>query len=1028
MIRLVLFWWCLWPLQLFAQLGGAGNSPVAEDPNKLVKFKHFTIKDGLPTNVVNSGIQEKRGFIWLGTRSGLTRYDGQVFKTFTISDGLPSNNVIRLAQIEDDWLWLICGSHVYEPNLGGKVVMFNTVTHEVMLLEDRFPEASGLEFKEMKSSCDSVLILYSNKSQFFIYSKHRGLFETNIEVDTDNNFLSTSGGLTWVSREGDVKPGDVRLFSFDFEGQIVDDYLVTNLSQCPFMIAGFTNDNLPIGSVHYVESGEEVIGALTPDTTYVTYMDGVSNDYGTYSFFKNYATTISLGGEQGILFRPPHKGFYFKPIGGTTELLLNEETVKDISNGDLRSMVFSTDDEKLWICGGEGLFKIEITQHQFETYLNRERIEQANAIRSLYTDSLGNLFIAADQAGLTRVGNDGAVETISPAKARVMFGRGKHLYFNLEEVFYQYDLQEGTIKEGQHFAFGDLWSGYVDRGGKWWFGGSTGIARANNWNGDLKYISNQSYAPGRTHSLCYEIFEADESFWFVTSIGVYQYDTLTQEAHKLGHPWLNDVHQVLRDGGVWWFATNGNGLVRWKRKEDAFSQWTKNDGLSSGVIYACLNDDRGNLWLSSDFGIMKVDTADFSVRTFTTDDGLPHNELNRISWNKSHQGYLYFGGVNGVVKIYPDAFDHANASYSASLEVSSFLQYDEKIQRLVDLTTSIRSENRVVMKPENGFFVLTVNLLDFNEDQKKYVYRLGNVQSEWASLDRNVLQLGGLPYGTHQLSIKGQNQRGQWSTHELSLSVEVLKPFYLQLWFIIPSLVGLLSLILFVIRWRTQRLKRESERLQGLVNEQTQELQRSVAEKDVLLREVHHRVKNNLQIISSLLNLERTAGHDAQTLQLIKEARHRIKSMALIHKNLYQQENLSHILVHDYFNELMSGLNASYNNRKDAVTYGINSDLTTLDVDKAVPLGIIITEVATNAFKYAFNGMDNGLIELSLAEGTKGLKLTIKDNGAGLPEELKTLESKSLGLRLVKLLIGQLKGTVEVVIENGTAFIFEFPK
>ena len=230
------------------------------------------------------------------------------------------------------------------------------------------------------------------------------------------------------------------------------------------------------------------------------------------------------------------------------------------------------------------------------------------------------------------------------------------------------------------------------------------------------------------------------------------------------------------------------------------------------------------------------------------------------------------------------------------------------------------------------------------------------------------------------------------------------------------------------MRWRTWRLKQERKRLRQKVDEQTEELQKSVAQKDVLLREIHHRVKNNLQVISSLLNLERTAGHDAKTLELIMEARHRIKSMALIHKNLYQHDDLSSILMKEYFEELISGLHASYARKKKKVSYAVQCNVESLEVDTAIPLGIMVTEVVTNSFKYAFGEMDEGLVELSFREDRVSYNLVVSDNGPGLPDEYLQLRTKSLGLRLIKLLIGQLKGQVRVENKNGTAFIFEFPK
>lgn len=1025
MIRFISLLLLVLPIVLFGQGKPLGEKGSAD---QLVKIKQFTIKDGLPTNVINSGIQGKRGFIWLGTREGLVRYDGKTFKTFTKQDGLVTNNVTSVVQVEDDWLWLICCSQAFDNNLGGSVVLFNTITHQVLPLEKRFEHAENVQFKQVKPLQDTALILYSNKSEFYAYSPHSGLRKLGINIVTNNNFLPSPTGVTWVSKEDPNHGGNFKVFSFNFKGQVEEEFEIVNISKSPFFLLGFNHDNRPIGTVYFAKNDRIELAQLTASGSIESVTSTIERVSKATNLFKVYGASVMLDGQRALLFRSMERGLFLQYEGREWQPLLDSITNRSLPNVDLRRSVFTSPNSSIWICTKEGLIKLTVTEDRFQKYLTTDDLNKANSIRGIVTDSKGSIYTSADVIGAVQIPLNGKAHRLATLRPIPMYKRGNSLYFNQEVTLYQFNFDTGSINSKPLLDIGDIWTIYVDRDSTWWFGGGSGMAYANEWNGSLNYVTESFYGTERTHSNTYQIFDSDGALWFVTSTGLFTFDRESGIAHRIENEWLRDVHQVHREGSVWWISTNGNGLIKWNRKQGLFQRFSTMDGLSSNTLYACQNDGFGHLWLSSNYGLMQLDTARMMVYTYTTKHGLPHHEFNRISWHKDADGHLYFGGLNGLIKFSPAEFVLEDKVYEAPLQISNFLQYNEKQQRLEDKTINLQSTGTVELKPESGFFTLEINLLDFQDDLKRYAYQFTNLQDDWTSLESNVLQIGDLPFGSHQLKIKGQNQRGQWSTNELNITVKVFKPIYLQLWFIISVVLVTFGVFLWVIRWRTKRLKRESDRLQVRVDEQTQELQRSVAEKDVLLREVHHRVKNNLQIISSLLNLERTAGHDEKTLQLIKEARHRIKSMALIHKNLYQQDDLSHILVKEYFNELMSGLNASYNNRKEEVSYGIQTHVLTLDADKAVPVGIVVTEIVTNAFKYAFQDREQGFIELILTEHGEHLHLTVRDDGGGLPESFRTLESKSLGLRLVKLLIGQLKGDYKVEVENGTSFIFEFPK
>jgi PAS domain S-box-containing protein len=201
----------------------------------------------------------------------------------------------------------------------------------------------------------------------------------------------------------------------------------------------------------------------------------------------------------------------------------------------------------------------------------------------------------------------------------------------------------------------------------------------------------------------------------------------------------------------------------------------------------------------------------------------------------------------------------------------------------------------------------------------------------------------------------------------------------------------------------------------------------SLQEKEVLLKEVHHRVKNNLQVISSILNLQSSYIKDEGTLQILKESQNRIKSMAFIHESLYQTKDFSSINFTEYVINLSQNLIHSYSNFDHEIKLNLDIQNVFLNLDLAIPCGLIINEIVSNALKYAF--VDNsrgGEITIIMKISGENLILNIGDNGKGLPTNIDYRNTESLGLQLVITLTDQLSGTIELDFKKGTNYTIIF--
>jgi len=250
--------------------------------------------------------------------------------------------------------------------------------------------------------------------------------------------------------------------------------------------------------------------------------------------------------------------------------------------------------------------------------------------------------------------------------------------------------------------------------------------------------------------------------------------------------------------------------------------------------------------------------------------------------------------------------------------------------------------------------------------------------------------------------------------HEGNVIEEIFRPNSIRFWMrILP--IAIIALFSIYAMNLINQYKKETEQVKS-----------SLREKEILLREIHHRVKNNLQVILSLLSLQSQYVRDKDALQMFKKTQDRVRSMALAHEKLYQSENLAEINFSDYIKRLADGLYRSYGVSPKDIELDINVKNASFDIDWAIPCGLVINELISNALKHAFppQWKKKKKIKISLNQKDNGeVTLIVKDNGIGIPEELDLRKTESLGLRLVTALAEeQLGGKIILNRKEGTEF------
>lgn len=264
--------------------------------------------------------------------------------------------------------------------------------------------------------------------------------------------------------------------------------------------------------------------------------------------------------------------------------------------------------------------------------------------------------------------------------------------------------------------------------------------------------------------------------------------------------------------------------------------------------------------------------------------------------------------------------------------------------------------------------------------------------------------------GKQTIALSGKWNEGQWLLGLASLFALVC-----------AALVAYVSQLLSRSQERSELLARTGEELERS-NRELRETMLSKEEKEVMLKEIHHRVKNNLQIVRSLIRFQTDKVSDPRTMELFNECVNRVGAMALVHEQTYMSKDLANIEVGNYLNSLVRDLAGAYNIRLK-LRMDVDIRVKTLGVDTITPLGLLLNEVISNSFKHAFKGREEGTIIVHL-DGTEegGLVLRVGDDGTGLPDHGRWKKPNSLGMELIQTLAGQLNATMELLPGPGMVY------
>ncbi|KAA3638371.1 MAG: hybrid sensor histidine kinase/response regulator [Bacteroidetes bacterium] len=1049
----------------------------------ILNLQQYGIEEGLSHRQVNCVVKDDQGFLWLGTPFGLNRFDGYEFEWWTKEkNGLPNNYVQNLAIDAAGDLWIIQSSLRIGFYNSQSISILDTKQGTLKTIEEKLGEAMPVPVQDVGGAIlkDKESVLYfgtGNGARMLSYHPDDGL--QVFPLDTFKNFMPrgiTTGQTIWGIANGD------HLIEVSTEGQILQTYHhPINFSWRNVVVIGnevffegnkqnntitffkidengqlheFTDEELPISTaqldhkikqLNYDPHQERLWMVSKELLPIVNFEQGKLLD-----FYDEYPHLVR---DRGIGWR----GILFEPSGDT------------------------------WLGGDFGLYHINIHPNKFSRYLFEKdwgtSEGEANNIscRGIFING-DKLYINTERYGLHTIDVDGYFKdreastkafdvrmTPQMRSAYALLNSKRDMLWIGQYGLQQFDKETEILNKlfanAPNKALEVIWTIYEDRRSILWLGGSIGLEYFDPQSNTLHLFEKYNEFQILAESEIMHIGEdRNGHIWICSNTGLYTLDInagITARYWSGGtgeyyfpHDKYYHFHHDKDD--VYWLATAGGGMIRWDKANKQVRQFTKVDGLSNNVIYAIYEGNHGHLWMSSDYGIIQFDKKTYQSQAYLREDGITHNEFNRISHFQAADGRIYFGGLNGVTAFHPDDFHQFDTLNNAPLQITEFQQFDGTANQLIDKLVQLRQQNEIRLKPNDRFFRLGFSLLTYEAPQQiQYAYKIEGVDKDWAYQREPFIRMGRLPYGRHTLKIKGQAANGQWSSQVLSIPVISIRPFYLQNWFLLLAGLVLLGIIFLGFKWRTWKYKQEQQRLEeevarqtATIREQSQKLKELDALKSRFYTNITHEFRTPLTVIMGVV--ENIKGY-LKERQLIR--RNSENLLRLVNELLDLSKLESGTLKLDevqgdiinYLRYLTESFYSLAEERKLRLTFYSEESELIMDYDEE-KVQHIIYNLLSNALKFTNKGGKVILHTRKMGDEEKPfLQLKIQDTGIGIPpKELPYIfnrfyqadgsttrkgEGTGIGLSLTKELITLMEGKIQVksVLGQGTEFTVILP-
>jgi len=802
-------------------------------------YQHITTEDGLSNNFVTTVIQDKKGFIWLGTQEGLNKYDGYSFKIYKSNSEkkyhLNSNHITFLAgEVEKNIIWIgtttgLSKLHTQKDTIEN-ISFFDKHLVNYIYLDSK---------KNIWVASDKGIFRKDNTTQkwqnflFNLESNQNFIFIEEKKIKGQNKLI-----LVFLTKKINYTN---HLFSWNEDKKVWDKLLKTP------------------NYLQYVEEN----GTIWTSYKDESFLDGYSEIYNT---------TYKL---DSVYVDKPKSTKYIHPFTG----IVNESSTK-------------TDSKKVWFGDAGGLLLINLESKKIEEWYYWKHFSQGRdryAVEMIFRDKSKNYWVCTQGTGIflfadytlnnfrTYKYRETPEKALSQPSTRAIYQNpitkdmwiGTYSNKNTVDIFLGDSIKKTIFIDSYvHLIKEDPTHRNI-----LWFATSSGLRKIDKYK--LEVL--ESYK--MNNSLLTDLLPLhDSTLWITEQDNLYHFNPTTKKF--ISYPHLNKISHIYKDtkDNIWvgstekgigflanakglnkenakkatityynpnknkentvchvkhieesstekdilWIATT-NGFCKFDSKKRQFlAHFTEKDGLPNNVVYALLEDNQGNLWGSTNHGIFKFNPKTKAFTNFDKQDGLQDNEFNTFSYFKSAAGELFFGGIDGINAFFPQ--NMKKNEFVPSIHLTGF----EKLGKEVNFDKN-SSEIKEISLPLEESKMLTFHFaaLSFYQSNKnQYAYKLEPLQKEWINLGtKNELTLTNLSAGNYTLYIKGSNNHGVWSKETIKLELKIIPPFYQTLWFQSSVVILFLMGIYFYYRHKVKENKERAIFLENQIKERTHEIQ-----------------------------------------------------------------------------------------------------------------------------------------------------------------------------------------------------------
>jgi len=1047
----------------------------------LVETRVFTPDDGLANLMTNAVIKDRQGFLWIATQYGLNRYNGYTFELYSKEKNnlVENDNIHRIDEDEAGNLWLF-----YAKNVNGnipddtgfyRIDIFNPITKKSISLDSFF--TGELPFKQEEVLLSKIidpknrLWITTTKGELFllqsgvfkkIYEDKDAFFQYVSIDEADNIWLGYQNNLTQI----------------DSTGKVVET-IPLNKPICGLW-TGEQNQIWLATAKHRSLKTHELQPTL--------WSKARNGDLLPFDLTKN-NTPLEIASQSGIFIHRTEKGYWYVRTKEQSPKILEQgikipeqiylfdakgNFIKQLKSDATNFTNYFEEEEQVWVTTSLGLLQTTISPNPFKLI---HKDGKTSDCRGITEDELGNIYFL----------NRGLYQW-KPNKKELVAIEGMKGYFAVsyfDSLIWAGDYSRTKCGIQINLRTNEI-NRYIkpdsealltyallktDSPYQFLAGQNKGISYLNLQKKQFIPFTQYNGFDTLRSSEVYHFHQNKEGIWLATNNGIF---LLNEQEGIIRHydkasgdlPFNHIRHIYKEEAGTFWLATRGGGIIKWtpslrEGKLSKSQQFTTEEGLSNNYTYAIYGDDFGKLWISSDKGLMCMDSANYKVRTYLKEDGLVHNEFNLTSYYQAKDGTLYFGGLGGLISFHPKVFsDLRKNDTPLTFTKCSLLEEDQ--EEPTDITLAMQQSKRVALKPTDKFLEVGFSLMDYDDpSQHNYSYEIEGYSINKKYIKKNYININSLPYGSHTLKIRGRNNSSGWSTKELSLVIDVLKPFYAQTWFILLSIVGSLLSIFAGVKLRLYKLQKAKEELEAEVKNRTLTIQQQSEALKVLdkakarfFSNITHELRTPLTLVIGPLEQmkeeEHSRAHQKKLKTVLKNAQHlsclinQLLDISKLEAGGMQVETTYGDII-EYTNELVDRIKSLAYRKKLQVNFVATTHLWETQFDKE-KWDKIIYNLLSNAIKFTPEGghIDVLLDESSLS-GNTCIHLQVADTGIGINKtELAQIFNRfyqvedatnriqagtGIGLALVKELV-ELQGgliTVSSKLGEGTTFDIKLP-